>query len=128
MDALGSGDANSRNLAMACHLLAFAGYVVPFGHIIGPLVLWLMKRERDPFVDHHGKEALNFQISMTIFAVAAGLIFATSVLTLRELGFLLGFSLVGAVMIFDLVFTVIAATKASSGIAYRYPLSLRLVR
>jgi hypothetical protein len=60
-------NSEERNWAMTCHLASFAGYVLPLGNIIGPLVAWLMKRDEFPLVDDQGKEALNFQISMTIY-------------------------------------------------------------
>ena len=55
-----------RQGAMLCHLAAFLGFVFPFGSVIGPLILWQMKREVDPFIDDQGKEALNFQITVAI--------------------------------------------------------------
>lgn len=110
---------DTRTWAMACHLLALSAYVgVPLGNIIGPLVVWLIKREDDPFIDHNGKESLNFQISMTIYGLVAGLLVFV----------LIGFLLVPAVLIVDLVFTIIAAVKTSNGETYRYPLTIRFVQ
>ena len=59
-----------------CHLAALAGYVVPMvGNIVGPLVVWLMKKEEYPLVDDQGKESINFQISILIYvAVSAVLV------------------------------------------------------
>jgi len=60
---------------MLCHLAAFAAYLgIPFGHIIGPVMVWLIKRNDYPFVDECGREALNFNISMTIYGIVAGLL------------------------------------------------------
>ena len=56
----------ARQWAMLCHLAAFAGLAVPFGNLLGPLIVWQMKKDVDPFVDAQGKEALNFQISVAI--------------------------------------------------------------
>ncbi len=53
---------DARTWAMLCHIGAFAGYIIPFGHIIAPLVIWLIKKDESPFVDDQGKESLNFQI------------------------------------------------------------------
>src|SRR5687767_11747875 len=62
----------SRLWGMLCHLSALAGFVVPFfGCIIGPLVVWLIKKDEFPFVNDQGKESLNFQISMTIYCAIA---------------------------------------------------------
>ncbi len=102
---------------MACHLSALAGFVVPFGSIIGPLVVWLMKREESSFVDRQGKESLNFQITMLIaFLISLVLVFV-----------LIGFLLIAAVAIFDLIMIIVATIKASEGEDFRYPVSLRLV-
>lgn len=108
----------ARQMAMLCHLAALAGLVIPFGNIVGPLVLWLVKKDADPFIDDQGKEALNFQITMTLASVVC------MILMLVVIGFLL--MLVLAVV--WLVFVVIAANQANQGQAYRYPYILRLVK
>lgn len=109
---------DARLFGMLCHLLALTGFVVPFGSIIGPLVMWLIKREEFPFVDDQGKEALNFAISMLIYAIVAG------ILTIV----IIGIPLLIAIFVFWLVMVIIAAMKANSGIAYRYPLTIRLIK
>lgn len=109
---------NPHSLGILCHLLAFSGYLIPFGNIFGPLVLWLLKRADDPFVDACGKEALNFQISMTVYAVISGLSIIIGI----------GFLLLPVIMILNIVYTVIASIKASEGQSYRYPLTFRLIQ
>ena len=116
MAAMNEKDA--RTWAMFCHIGAFAGYIIPFGHIIAPLIIWLIKKAESPLVDDQGKESLNFQISMTIYAIVAGL------LTLIFIGFILLIALV----IFELVIVIIAAVKANSGEKYRYPLCIRFIK
>lgn len=107
----------ARTMGMLCHLLAFTGYVFPLGWILGPLVLWLLKKDQFPFVDDQGKEALNFQITMFIaFVVSFILVFVV-----------IGFLLLIAVAIVDIVFTIIAAVNANQGIRYRYPFALRFI-
>lgn len=107
----------ARNWAMLCHLASFAGYVVPFGNIIGPLVIWLIKKDTMPFVDAHGKEAVNFQISLTIYVMISFiLIFA-----------LVGLALVPILLLVGTILTVLAAVEASKGNMYRYPLTIRFV-
>lgn len=108
----------ARTWAMLCHLGALAGYIIPFGHIIAPLVIWLIKKDESPLVDDQGKESLNFQISLTIYAVIAGL------LTLVVIGFIL----LIALGIFDLIVVIIAAVKANDGEKYRYPLCIRFIK
>ena len=102
---------------------------VPFGNILGPLVVWLIKRSDSPSVDAHGKEALNFQISLTLYLMAA--VGITVGLMLVLIGFLLLPLLIIAaivVPVLDLILIIIAAVKASNGEFYRYPLTLRLIR
>ena len=107
-----------RRLAMYCHLAGLLGYLIPFGNVIGPLVLWLMKREEHPYIDEQGKEALNFQLSMLAYVLLA---FALVLV-------LVGFLLLPLLALFQIVMTVIAALKAKEGEAYRYPLTLRFIR
>lgn len=102
---------------MLAHLTSFAGHLIPFGHIGGPLLIWLLKKDTMPLVNDQGKEALNFQITMTLAFIVAGL----------SLFVLIGFILLPAVWLFDVIFTIVAAVKANEGVAYRYPFCLRLV-
>ena len=102
---------------MGAHLSTFAGHLIPFGNIIGPLILWSIKKDALPFVNDQGKEALNFQITMTLALLVSGALCFV----------LIGFVLLPLVYLFDVICTVIAAIKANEGIAYRYPLCLRLV-
>jgi uncharacterized protein len=107
-----------RNWAVFCHLGGLGGLLVPgVGQVLGPLVLWLARRKESAFVDHHGREALNFQISMTLYAVVA----------VALIWVLIGFVLILAVLVVQFVFMVIASVAASQGEEYRYPLTLRLV-
>jgi uncharacterized protein len=110
---------NERTWAMLAHLSALVGLLLPLlGIVLGPLVVWLARRDESPFVAEHAKEALNFNISVLIGAVVCGL------LMLVFVGFLLG----TALFIAWLVMTLVAAIKASEGEIYRYPFSLRLVK
>ena len=107
-----------KQWALFAHLSALVGYIIPFGSIIGPLIIWQVKKNEMPFVDDQGKEALNFQITMAIAALIC------IVLMLVLIGLLLIW-IVGAV---DLIFIVVAAISANNGQAYRYPFNLRLVK
>lgn len=110
---------DARTWAMLCHLGGLGVYIIPtVGHIIAPLIIWLIKKDESPLVDDQGKESLNFQISITIYAIIALL------LTL----ILIGYILFVALMIFDLVMVIIAAVRANSGEKYRYPLCIRLIK
>lgn len=112
-------DANERNWGMACHISALAFLAIwGVGQVIGPLVIWLFRREKYPFVAEQGKESVNFQLTMTIVGAAA---------------YLLGrFGSAGnwpwlTVAMLDLAAIVYAAVQASKGVSYRYPISLKLV-
>ena len=110
---------NERTWGMLAHLAALAGLVLPlFGNVLGPLAVWLAKRDSSAFVATHAKEALNFNITVVIAAVVCGF------LALIFIGFLLG----TALFIAWLVMTLIAGIKASEGAPYHYPVSLRLVK
>lgn len=110
-----------RNLAMAAHLLGFAGYIVPLGNIIAPLVLWQLKKDM-PFVDYHGREAVNFQITITLYVAVA------FVLILTLIGALIGVPMLFAVAVFALVMMIVAAIRARDGGYYQYPATLRLLK
>lgn len=110
--------ADEKTWGMFAHLAALAGFIIPFGNIIGPLVVWLIKKDEMPFVDDQGKEALNFQITVLI----AVLICIVLMLVL------IGFLLLPIVGIAALVMIIIAAIKANEGTAYRYPFALRLIK
>jgi uncharacterized Tic20 family protein len=109
---------DARTWAMFCHIGAFAGYIIPFGNIIAPLIIWLIKKAESPLVDDQGKESLNFQISVNIYA------FVALLLTL----ILIGYILFVALVIFDLVMVIIAAVQVNSGEKYRYPLCIRFIK
>ena len=106
------------NWTTCCHLSALAGYFIPFGHIIGPLAIWLLKKDLYPSVDQHGKEALNFQISISIYAFAASALIAI----------LVGIPLLVGLAIFNFITIIVAAVKCKNGQPFRYPLSLRLLK
>ena len=115
---IGPVDQAVRNTAVAAHLSTFAGLVVPFGSVIGPLAVWLTRRDRDPFIDDAGREALNFGISIAVYG---SLLLVAAVLLVG-----VPFLIVGVVA--WVVLASLAAAKASQGQTYRYPLTMRLVR
>lgn len=114
-----SPSAEERNWGVLCHLSALLGVLAwGIGIVLGPLIVWLIKKDEMPFVNDQGKEALNFQITVLLASVVC------TVLMLVAIGFLL----LAILWIADLVFMILAAVKASEGVAYRYPVSLRLIR
>ena len=113
----GEPSADEKQWAMFAHLAALAGYLIPFGNVVGPLIVWMMKKDEMPFVDEQGKESLNFQISMSIYLLIAGVLTCVVV----------GFFLLPILGILDLVFLIIAAVKANQGVSYRYPMTIRFI-
>ncbi|HEU0152835.1 MAG TPA: DUF4870 domain-containing protein [Arenimonas sp.] len=107
-----------KTWGMVAHLASLAGLIIPLGNIVGPLVVWLIKKDTMPFVDDQGKEALNFNITVFIAALVSG------VLTLVLIGILM----LLVVGLGWLILTIIAALKANEGTAYRYPFTLRLIK
>ena len=108
-----------RTLDATCHFLSFAGLIgIPFGNILGPLVLWAIKKDEMPSVNEHGKESINFQISMTIYTIIAGLSILIAI----------GIVLLPAIIVLNIVLVIIAGVKAANGEFYRYPLTIRFIK
>jgi len=109
----------AKQFGMLCHITGLAGLLTAgFGSWIGPLVIWLLKKEEYPFVDDQGKEALNFQITCLIG-------FMIGVITTW---LIIGFLIIAVVGALWLIYTIIAAVQASEGVTYRYPFSIRLIK
>lgn len=126
----GGISAEERQWAMFAHLSALVGGILTsgwagsIGCFIGPLIIWMVKKDSMPFVDDQGKEALNFNITVALIFLALLLL---SIVTLG-IGLIIaipGWIVVGIAW---LVFTIIAGIKANEGVAYRYPLTLRLIK
>jgi uncharacterized Tic20 family protein len=113
----GAPSAEERQWAMFAHLSALVGVIIPLGSIIGPLVIWLIKKDTMPFVNDQGKEALNFNITVAIAAIVGWILCFI----------LIGFLVLAVLAIGWLVFVIIATIKANEGTTYRYPFTLRLV-
>jgi uncharacterized protein len=113
-----STPSNVRTWCILVHATALVGFLVPVaGHVVGPLIIWLAKRQDSPEIDAHGKESLNFQISMLIWnAIAAILIIV-----------LIGIPILILLHILNIIFVIVASIQASEGKLYRYPLAIRLI-
>jgi uncharacterized Tic20 family protein len=111
---------DERMWAMFCHLAALAGFVVPvpFASVIGPLVVWMIKKDEYALVDDQGKEAVNFQISVALYCV----------LCLPLVFVLIGVFLIGALSLFGLICVIVAAMKANDGEPFHYPLCIRFIK
>ncbi len=106
-----------RNWAMFAHLSALLVYPTLIGGIVGPLVIWLMRKDDMSFAADQARETLNFQITVYLMGLVCGILFLV----------LIGFVLFGLLVVAHVVLTIIAAVKASEGVAYRYPFNLRLI-
>jgi len=107
-----------QNLAVLAHLSSLAGFVIPFGNLIAPLVIWQIYKDSKPAVGNEAKECLNFQITVTIYSLIAGLLILV----------LVGAVLLPLILVFWLVCTIIAAVRVSKGESYQYPLTIRLIK
>lgn len=115
---------DARMWAMICHLVGLGGFVMPIvANIVAPLIIWQIKKDDFPFVDEQGKEAVNFQISMSLYGFIG-----TVVCLITCIGAVLIPVVVGVVYIIDFVFLLIAAVKANNGQSYRYPLTIRFIK
>ena len=117
-------DADERMWAMLGHLAAFTAFITGLGCVLGPLIVWLVKRETMPFAGDQAKEALNFNITAIIVAVGLGIF---TFITLG-VGALITVPAAGILFVGWFVLTIVAALKANNGEQYRYPFAIRLVK
>ena len=109
---------NTRTWIVLCHASALLGLFFHFlGHIFGPLIVWLVKRGESTEIDAHGKESLNFQLSMLIYDAVAAILCLV----------LIGFPILILLWVLNTVFVIIASVKASEGQLYRYPFTIRFL-
>jgi uncharacterized Tic20 family protein len=125
-----------KNTAMFTHLASFGSLIFPFGNIIGPLIVWSLKKDKSDFVDTHGKESINFEITYSIvvfialaitvyFAVASGIKDDPLGIVMSVVGFI--FPIIGY-WFFALIAVIVGAVKASKGEYYKYPLRIRFIK
>jgi len=146
-------DNHQKNIATFIHLSTFSRFIIPLGNIIAPLVLWIANKEKSEFVDSHGKQAINFQISIFLYALIIGTISIPFFIfkmfhgidfidfhgfqdfhinigkpsPLLYIGGGLGFiAIVGFIL--ELVFIIIASLKAREGNYYKYPLTINFIK
>ncbi len=119
--------ASAQQYAMFCHLSGLAFFLsIPFANVIAPLILWLIKKDQHPYINEHGKEVVNFQISMSIYITGASVVC-----------FLMFFILIGmillplaglAFLVIELIFVIKGAIAANKGQSYSYPLTIRFLK
>lgn len=109
-------------MAMLCHLL---GIVTGF---IGPLIIWLIKKDQSRLVDDQGKEALNFHITMLIYSLCALPIAIVLALVTCGVGAFLGVFLILGIGIYGAIMQILAGLDANQGVRYRYPATIRIIQ
>ncbi len=107
-----------KTFGMLAHLSALSGFIIPFGSILGPLIVWLIKKDQSAWVDQQGKEALNFNISVAIYAIVASIL----------IFIIIGIFLAIAVGVFWLVMVIIATVKVNNLEDFQYPLAIRFIK
>ncbi len=106
-----------RKIAALCHLSALLGMFIPMFHVISPLIIWLLYRDRSLYIDDQGREAVNFQLSLTCYLIASLLLVFIFV----------GIFFMSVLAVFSFISVVIATVKASQGHSFRYQLNLRII-
>lgn len=109
---------SERNWAMFCHLAAFAGFLFPFGGIIGPMICWLSRRDESTWINENGKASLNFQLSILLYIVLA----------VPLCIILIGIPIVIILGTLKIIFIIIASIKASRGEEFKYPLAIPFIQ
>ena len=109
---------DERTWAMLSHFSALCMFIFPFGNILAPLIIWLIKKDEMPFVEDQAKEVLNFQISMIIYFIISAIL----CVVLIDIPITIGLG------IFNVIMTIIAAISANDGKSYRHPMNLKLIK
>jgi hypothetical protein len=108
----------ARTWEMLAHLSALAGFLVPFGNLLGPFIIWQIKKTEFPSVEAHAKAALNFHLSCLIYGIVSALLIIV----------VIGFFLLVALGIFSLVCVILATIKVNNGQPWKYPLTINLIK
>lgn len=109
---------SSNNWAMMIHLGQFAHGVAPLGGIVAPILVWQLKKDEHPEIDEHGKNVVNWIVSQFLYSIVAGILAF----------FIVGIPLLLALVIVSMIFPIIGAIKASNGIVWRYPGTIRFFK
>ncbi len=110
---------DERMYATLAHLGGFAGLVLPaLGSVLAPLVIWLTQKDKSDFVDYHGKEAVNFQLTVMIAYIISGILCLL----------IIGFVLLGIVFLLNVIFMILGAVEANKGEFYKYPFSISFIK
>ena len=107
-----------KQWALICHLSGLSGYLIPFGNLIVPIIIWSIKKDEFPMVDTHGKEVINFQLSITIWMIISGILIFV----------IIGIPLLVVLALLQIIFTIIGALKADNGQLYKYPMTIQFIK
>ena len=110
-------DSDEKQWGMFAHLAGLATFVIPFGHIVGPLIIYLIKKDEYDFVNDQGKEVLNFQITWTIIFIISAILILVGIGVLMLIGFGIAW----------LIFVIVGTVAANNGQYYRYPLTIKFL-
>jgi uncharacterized Tic20 family protein len=120
--------APERQWAMFAHLSALVAIWLGGMAFLGPLLVWLIKKDEMRFVDDQGKEALNFQLNILLLKVATVIIGVPLGVVTLGIGFVLLFAILAGLVVLDIVLAIVAAVEVNGGGTYRYPLIIRFVK
>lgn len=109
---------DERMWGLLAHLSSLAGFIIPFGNVIGPVVVWQIQKDKSAFVDYHGKESVNFQITMAIGYAVSFLLFIIFI----------GVPILIVLGVLNIIFAVLAGIKANNGEYYQYPFVIRFIK
>ena len=109
---------SERDWAMFCHLSAFAGYLFPFGGIIGPVICWISRKDESAWVDTNGKSSLNFQISLLLYTILA----------IPLCFIIVGIPIIGCLIILEFICIIMASIRTAKGETFKYPLSIPFIQ
>jgi len=149
---------HEKNLSAIIHASTFSKYFIPFGNFILPLILWTINKKEHRFVDYNGKQALNFQISLFLYSVILGIISIPFFFSFFDWNFFdfpslwdfnhidinldrdhfrfgrffwplgIGGLVQGALVVINVVYTILATIKTSEGQYFKYPLTIQFIK
>ena len=119
---------NDKNYSSITHLSGFAGWFIPFGNIIAPIVLWTAKKSESSYINNHGKSAVNFQLSLIVYSFLLALLIIPIAIFTLGLGLVaIAIGIIPAIILkFILIIT--ASIKANNGEQYHYPFTIEFIK
>ncbi len=119
---------NDKNYSIFTHLSGFAGYFFPFGNIIAPLIMWMLKRHESSFTDSHGKSAVNFQLSLVLYGFLLAIFIVPITIFSLGLGLIAVIILYIPYLILKIIVIITASISANNGESYKYPFTIDFIK